>query len=150
MTDGKYNNKPVIDAAAPMNILISKADVVGAKAGNPEQCAAARAINREQPSIVAAHVYRSRVFVEYRDRVVRFLTPARLRQETISFDRGTPGSFIEGEYTILPPYESAKLGAPPRPGRPGGKNRTPIERHDVKGARKNAGNHLYWRGKKER
>jgi hypothetical protein len=95
MSKGKYNGKPVYDAKAPMEILISKADLVDAKPGNPEHCAAAKSIYRSTPAIVAAHVYRSRVFVEYENRVERYITPGRLRQETISFDRGTPGRFMD-------------------------------------------------------
>jgi hypothetical protein len=135
MSKGKYNNKPVFDAKTALTVKISKADIVGSKPGNPDNCAAAVALVRQEP-IMAAHVYRSRVFVEFKDKVIRYVTPGRLRQETISFDRGTPGKFMEGDYKILPPPDSQVLGIEHRSGRVGGKIKTAVDRHEVQGARR--------------
>jgi hypothetical protein len=76
------------------------------------------------------------VFIEFKDKVIRYVTPGRLRQETISFDRGTPGKFMEGDYKILPPPDSQVLGIEHRSGRVGGKIKTAVDRHEVQGARR--------------
>lgn len=134
MAKGKYNGKPVFDAKTPLTVKISKADIVKSEPGNPDNCAAAIALVRQQP-IMAAHVFRSRVFIELRDRVMRYVTPGRLRQETISFDRGTDQQFLEGDYTLLPPKGGLKLGTDHRKDWKGVKNKTPVEHIAVQGAR---------------
>ena len=94
-----------------------------------------------QEHVEAAYVFRSRVYVERADRVERYITPSRLRQETISFDRGAPDKYLDGDYRLLPPVGSDKLGEDHRPStRGGGKDKrgapkTLIPRFEVQGAR---------------
>lgn len=129
------NGKPVVDAGMPLVLTIERGDIRGAKAGSPEKCGAARAIVRQEAGAIAAHVFRAVTYVEYNDRVERFATPARLRQETISFDRGAPDKFLEGDYRLLPPSAAHKLGADRRPGRPGGADKRRAPAFDVEGGR---------------
>jgi len=147
MVKGKYNGKPVFDAKAPLTVKISKADIVKSTSGDPDNCAAAIALVRQEP-IMAAHVYRSRVFIELRERVIRYITPGRLRQETISFDRGTPDKFLEGDYTLIPPKGALKLGMDHRTNWTPPDKKTLVQHVPVAGARPSSTGHWqYLKGK---
>jgi hypothetical protein len=132
---------PIVDGPKE-RIVYQEGDIKGSKMGSPEDCAAARALRREN-GVMAVSVFRGRTYVKFKDRVERYVTSSRLRQETISFDRGSPDSFLEGEYKILPPKGNSALGADHRRGRRGGKDKRgvapPKLRHPVLGARPKAG-----------
>jgi len=140
---GKYNGKPVYDATTSLVIKIGRADIVKSKMGDPDHCAAAIALVRQEP-IMAAHVYRSRVFIEFRDKVIRYITPGRLRQETISFDRGTPEKFLEGDYTLIPPSDSLRLGQDHRKWGKAKSKKILVEQQPVQGARPSSSGHWHY------
>jgi len=106
----ELGGKPIVDASEPLTLTIEPVDIRRADAMDPSNCGAARAIIRQE-HVKAARVYRSVIFVEFRDHIERYKTPSRLRQETISFDRGTDAKFMPGDYCLLPPPESQRLGS---------------------------------------
>ena len=143
----ELGGKPIMDATQPLELSIVHADVKGAKEMDPTNCGAARAIIRQE-HVKAARVYRSVIFVEFKDRVERYQTPARLRQETISFDRGAGGQFLEGDYKLLPPCDSHRLGARSQRNRTkssGGADKSKREWHPAEGTRNRAP--VYYRPK---
>lgn len=97
----EINGKKVVDATRKTAIHITKRDTTEGDNKNPSGCAAARAAKRDVPNCISARVHIGRVYIEYRDKWVRYFTPDRLRTEIIAFDRG--GSFQPGDYTLLPP-----------------------------------------------
>ena len=117
------SGKPIVDATDQLVIDVKKVDLRNAVRGDPSNCAAAKALTRQEHAI-AVRVYRSKILVEYPDKVVRYQTPNRLREATISFDRGAPRKFLEDEYVLHPPSKSQQLGADKRkPNRGGGKDK---------------------------
>jgi hypothetical protein len=93
--------KRVVDAKRSARILITKRDVVDGDNKNPSSCAAALAAKRDVPECLSARVHIGRVYIEHRDRWVRYLTPDALRTEIVAFDRG--GSFQPGDYVLRAP-----------------------------------------------
>jgi len=100
----------VRDADAPVMLRIRAADTkTGTK--DPNNCAAAKAAKR-LPGVSEARIYRSRAYLLHKSPEgkfwKRYITPASIRNEIISFDRGS--YFDPGEYTLLPLPTSQKLG----------------------------------------
>lgn len=100
--------KRVVDATKPLTLKITKTDVKNGQSKLPDSCAAAVTAKRQCKGSLGVRVHLSRVYVEYPDKIVRYFTPASLRTEIISFDRGH--EFEPGEYTVAAPYETNKLG----------------------------------------
>jgi hypothetical protein len=96
--------KKVVDAKRPAKILITKRDVVAGDNKNPSGCAAALAAKRDVPDCLSARVHIGRVYIEHKDKWVRYLTPEALRTEIVAFDRG--GSFQPGDYVLKAPAPS--------------------------------------------
>jgi hypothetical protein len=104
----KIKSKPVVDAKEPLLLVISQADVNKGKKKRPDACAAAVAAVRQCKGALGAHVHLSRTYIEYPDKIVRYITPRSLRVEIVSFDRGT--RFEKGEYELNAIWPAAKLG----------------------------------------
>ena len=92
--------KKVVDARKPVTINSTPRDVATGDNKNPSACAAARAARHSIPECISARVHIGRVYIEQKDKWVRFNTPDSLRAEIIAFDRG--GSFQPGEYVLRP------------------------------------------------
>lgn len=99
----EINGKRVVDATRKLSIKILKADTVKGANKDPGACAAARAAKRS-PNCLSARVHLGRVYIEQKDKWLRFKTGDALRSEIIAFDRG--GSFQPGTYEIRPPAPS--------------------------------------------
>lgn len=146
----EINGKKVVDAKSRATIKITQRDVTEGDNKNPSGCAAAIAAKRLDDCI-SARVHIGRVYIEQKDRWVRYETPDSLRTEIISFDRG--GIFDPGEYTLLPPIP-AEVRARNRHIHTGSEtnrnnnNKKPrrmlhvakIKRHEVTGIRPKGGN----------
>lgn len=100
----EINGKKVVDATKKIKINISKRDTIEGDNKNPSSCAAARAAKRDVPECINARVHIGRVYVEHKDKWVRYFTPEALRTEIIAFDRG--GSFQPGQYELKPPSKT--------------------------------------------
>ena len=101
-----FEGLPLVDANEPLIISIEPKDISGAKKNSPENCAAARAIERELKT--EARVFIGRIYVKKNKQWVRFLTPIGIAREITSFDRGS--SFEPGEFVINPLPPSSRLG----------------------------------------
>jgi hypothetical protein len=99
----RINGKKVVDASGPLKITITPRDAALGKTKDPGGCAAARAIIRgyRDEGAKAARVHLGRTYVEFDDKWVRYKTPAPLKAEIVSFDRGTKPEFMAGEYKLL-------------------------------------------------
>lgn len=92
--------KKVVNGTRKVKLHISAADTK-AKKGDPQNCAAARAILRQVPNCVAARVHVGRVYLLKKDGLWhRYKTPDALRTEVVAFDRG--GRFVPGDYELIP------------------------------------------------
>ena len=97
----EINGKKVIDATRKATIHITQTDTVKGATKDPGACAAARAAKRDIADCLSARVHIGRVYVEHKDKWVRYFTPDALRTEIIAFDRG--GTFQAGTYDLKPP-----------------------------------------------
>lgn len=100
----EINGKKVVDATRKVKIKITPRDATEGDNKNPSSCAAARAAKRDVPHCISARVHIGRVYIEQKDKWVRYNTPGSLRTEIIAFDRG--GSFDPGEFELQPPPPS--------------------------------------------
>lgn len=100
--------KPVMDGVAPKKLTILPEDIGRAKTHSASACAAAIAIRR-QFKLQGARVYLNRTYMEQESIWVRYITPAALRDEIISFDRDYKG-WKGGEFTLRPPPPSQQQG----------------------------------------
>ncbi len=105
----KLEGLPVYDATEAIEFTVTKRDVAKGGIQAPESCAMALACKREHHSKdVRIHLKYS--YVLEKDHWTRYRTPASVSREIVAFDRG--GSFDPGEYMLLPPYKSSRLGLP--------------------------------------
>lgn len=94
----QINGLKVVDARKPIHITITKSDCAKGATKNPSSCAAALSCMREVPGCTQARIHLGRTYLKMGSKWVRYQTPAPLRGEIISFDRGA--SFEPGEYTL--------------------------------------------------
>jgi hypothetical protein len=92
--------KPTSDAAQMFLFDINRRDCERGAKNDHEKCAAAVALCRQVPHVVAVHVGRSYTIVEYVDRCVRFRTSGALRDQTIRYDASR--QFEPGAYKLMP------------------------------------------------
>lgn len=105
----EINGKKVVDAKKSAKIVITAKDTKAAANKNPSSCAAALAAKRDIPECLSARVHIGRVYIEQKDKWVRYYTPDALRTEIIAFDRG--GSFQPGKYELKPPSKTETIQA---------------------------------------
>jgi len=105
----EINGIQVLDATKPMKITITDRDITRGDTKDPAACAAALACKRDL-NATEARVHIGRTYVKINNKWTRFNTPKSMRGEIIAFDRG--GTFMPGEYTLLPPHHSNKRTVP--------------------------------------
>lgn len=105
--------KKVVDATKSLKITITPRDAREGKSKDPGACAAARAIMRtfRSEGAKAARVHLGRTYIEYPDKWIRFRTPAALKTEIVSFDRGGKAEYAEGTYNLEKISASDRIGA---------------------------------------
>jgi hypothetical protein len=90
---------PVIDAKERVLVTVTNGDVVLAKRADSKHCALARASMR-LPGVNAAYFFRSKAYLEYDDKIVRYSLPGSVQKEIVSFDRARV--FAAGVYQLSP------------------------------------------------
>jgi hypothetical protein len=115
-----WGDVPVVDAKAPLRVLITQEDLDGAIADDPALCLFARACMRTFHSRKVLF-FREVAFVELPDelghlRVERFIMGQAMRDVIASFDRGEP-IIPEAGFTLGPPSRSDTLEAKRRQNR---------------------------------
>lgn len=120
------HGKPVVDANKKLLIEVLPSDIRKSKIKDAANCAAARAICRQE-HVKQAEVYLSRAYVlsENEEFYIRYGTSQSLRTELAIFDR--KGRFEPGKYTLLSLQPSAKLGT-----KNGGRNKETKKRKKPK------------------
>ena len=102
-----FEGRKVVDANKDIVVHVEKADIDGSKLKSPSNCAAARAGKRAWHKDV--RVFIARAYVRTGNHWTRYLTPATLSRELVSFDRGS--AFVPGDYLFKAPCETARLGS---------------------------------------
>lgn len=103
-----YKGLPLVDATKDLHIEVIKPDVAHARKNDPNKCAAALSIQRIMKAEAEVHISRTYIKDEKSKVWIRFVTPASISREIISFDRA--GGFEPGKYILKAPNNSMKLG----------------------------------------
>ena len=103
----KIEGKSVINGKSSMFVNVNQKDVNTSRPKDPEKCAVALAIMRENPEVLNVRVHLGRTYIEKEKCWERYSTPGRVKTEIVSFDRG--GGFQTGAYKIPSPSRAFKL-----------------------------------------
>jgi hypothetical protein len=98
-----------VDARSPLVLGVTVADIRFAQQKNPECCALARAACREYRGVRYAYFFRSTAWLEYPDRLVRYVLPTEVQRAIATFDRTS--TMEPGAYRLLRPVKSLAMGA---------------------------------------
>ena len=99
----------VTDAKLAVEVEVKEKDVNGATKGDATNCAMARAMCREWKADTAV-IGMSYSYVIKGNTAVRYITPATVQREIVSFDRMK--SFRPGKFHLAPVSPSQRLGLP--------------------------------------
>lgn len=99
----------MVDAKKARVIEVVAKDIKQARSQDPRHCAFANACRRTDKKIRAAYFFRTSAWLEYSDKMVRYILPGSIQKEIVSFDRG--GLTAPGTYQLSPPKGSNALGA---------------------------------------
>ncbi len=103
----KIGGLPVFDATEPISFSVTNRDIARGGIKAPDSCAIALACKRVfHTKDVKIHLTYS--YLLEKDHWVRYRTPACISREIVAFDRG--GVFEPGEYTLLVPHKSDRIG----------------------------------------
>ena len=102
----KERGLKVVDATKALVVQLSAVDIKQAKSKNSKECAFARAC-RKQKGVKAAYFFRTAAYLEYENRLVRYLLPPSVQKEVVSFDRAHV--MAPGEYQISPPLKGSTM-----------------------------------------
>lgn len=97
----------MVDAKHSMVLEVVAKDIKKAKSQDPRHCAFALACQRTDKKIRAAYFFRTSAWLEYSDKMVRYMLPPSIQKEIVSFDRG--GLTAPGTYQLSPPKGSNTL-----------------------------------------
>jgi hypothetical protein len=102
------------DATKPLIFIISKDNIEAGECKNPNECVIAKAIQKTLGDFCdQIEVGCSITKLITGNTVVRYATPNNLRKAVKSFDLTGEWSLPPGEFKLLPPSKTAKLGARP-------------------------------------
>jgi hypothetical protein len=94
------------DAEKPLKIVVTQNDIVNAKQLNSRSCAFARAA-KKMPGVKGAFFFRTKAYLQYDEKMVRYHLPPSVQFEITSFDR--LGVVESGAYNLKPPGINASL-----------------------------------------
>lgn len=97
----------MVDAKKPLTLEVTEKDIKGSRSKDPRHCAFAEACKRGSKGVIAAYFFRSTAWLEYGDKMVRYMLPSSVQKEIVAFDRG--GLTAPGSYQLSPPKGSHLL-----------------------------------------
>jgi hypothetical protein len=105
----KRLNLPKVEATKPLLIELLPEDIKASTRNNPAKCAFSTACRRSSKGVVGAYFYRTTAWLQYRDRLVRYVLPISVQKEIVAFDRAKKPD--PGSYQINPPSPANRLSA---------------------------------------
>src|SRR5262245_20191935 len=96
----------MMDARGNLPLTVRDGDILLASEGDPGNCAYARACKREH-GVVAAYFFRTAAWLQYRDRMVRYVLPPSMQKEIVAFDRNK--TMAPGQYCLARPSKSRRM-----------------------------------------
>lgn len=104
----KKKKVKVLDAKIPLIINIKKDDIACARPGDKDNCAVAKAIQRQLGTTTVC-VGTKIISIMKHDLLIRFKTPSKIAENLPIFDKTGCWALPFGEYKLLPPSKSYKL-----------------------------------------
>lgn len=101
-----FQGKDVIDAKLPLKMSVRPHDIKSAKRRDPLSCAIARCAIRDK-HVISARIGQKYALIEYSSHFERYVVNSQASRAIKEFDKS--GTFIEGEYHLLPVPESMQL-----------------------------------------
>lgn len=102
-----------VDAERPMIIEVHPGDVSKSVQKDPKRCAFSRACRRAdkriKEAIKEAFFFRTTAWLEYKDKMVRYILPPSMQKEIVSFDRHRTMDI--GVYQLSKPQKSHTLSS---------------------------------------
>jgi hypothetical protein len=90
-----------------LEIELTAGDIKAARRKDAQNCAFAQSVKRTERA-VAAYVFRTKFYIEYKDKtIVRYILPPSMQKEVVSFDRS--GEMDPGHYRLSPIPKSLTL-----------------------------------------
>lgn len=106
--------RTVKDATRPITFTIDRSHAKAATCRDPEACVIARALSATFGDLFqGVHVGATVTKVFNEGRVIRYATPSSLRKGLLHFDETGEWDLPDGEYKLLPPSPTMRLGARP-------------------------------------
>ncbi len=102
--------KTVVDAKKPITIIVSKADCRNGNLKEPDNCAMAKALQREHDGAI---ISLSTAYIVDGEKATRYKVPESVAREIVSFDRNH--KFAAGEYSLRVPSDCERIGPRNRP-----------------------------------
>jgi hypothetical protein len=106
----------LVEARKPIVIELTREDIAGARQQDQENCGFARACTRMK-GVTGAYFFRTTCWLQYDDRLVRYMLPPSVQREIVCFDRG--GKMAPGTYQLSPPRSTRTLRAARKRSKPG-------------------------------
>lgn len=91
---------PVVDATEPIIIGVTQGDIDKSVPKDSKVCGFARACERQLKDVRAAYFFKTKAWLEYDDKLVRYKLPQSVQKEIIAFDRSR--SMEPGVYKLSP------------------------------------------------
>lgn len=102
----KEKGLKIVEAKKPLLLEVRGMDIARATKKDPQSCGFARACKRSH-KVKAAYFFRTTAWLEYSDRIVRYILPQSMQREIVAFDRNQ--TMAPGLYQLSRPYKSATL-----------------------------------------
>lgn len=100
---------PIVDAKKHLEVVLTTQDIRNSSMKDPTSCAFAKACSRRE-EVVAAYFFLTTAYLEFPDRLERYMLPPSMRAEIVAFDRGGPQAMEAGVYRLSPIRKSKRLG----------------------------------------
>lgn len=125
---------PMVEAKRPLMLEVTEGDSNKGAAKNSKECAFAIACKRQVPGVRKAHFFRGVAWLEYPDKLVRFILPPSMQKEIVAFDRG---AFVApGTYRLVRPSPTLTLAAMEKRNKENGKKATRSKGKDAPAKKK--------------
>jgi hypothetical protein len=98
-----------IDAKTPLTLVVKKPDIERAKSKDATDCAFACSVKRLFKGVRSVYFFRTCAYIEYQNRLIRYLLPISMQKEIVAFDRSK--QMEPGVYRLTPPGRSSRLSA---------------------------------------
>ena len=100
---------PIVDAKKHIEVSLTNRDIRNSSMQDPTSCAFAKACRRKE-DVVSAYFFLTTAYLQFENRLERYVLPPSMRSEIVAFDRGGPSAMEAGIYRLSPPGKTKRIG----------------------------------------